>query len=84
MRLQVTKSANAKCFYIVKSIRKNGRNTNQVVEKLGNLDEVKVKAGNMDPYEWGKQYAAKLTEDEQKKARSVLVPFSQSSLIVKG
>jgi len=83
MRLQVTKSANAECFYIVKSIRKNGRNTNQVIEKLGNLDEVKKKAGDMDPYEWGRQYAAKLTEEDQQIARQVLVPLSQSSLIPK-
>ena len=84
MRLQVTKSANAECFYIVKSIRKDGRNTNQVIEKLGNLDEVKKKAGEMDPYEWGKQYAAKLTAAEGEQTRKVLVPFSQSSLIDKG
>lgn len=84
MRLQVTKSANAECFYIVRSIRKNGRNTNQVVEKLGNLDEVKMKAGKMDPYEWGRQYAAKLTADEEQESRRVLVPFSQSLLIEKG
>ena len=84
MRLQVTKSANAECFYIVKSIRKNGRNTNQVVEKLGNLEEVKAKAGDMDPYEWGKQYAEKLTNEELQESRNVLVPFSQSSLILKG
>lgn len=84
MRLQVTKSANAECFYIVKSIRKNGRNTNQVVEKLGNLEDVKAKAGNMDPYEWGKQYAEKLTNEELHESRNVLVPFSQSSLIPKG
>lgn len=84
MRLQVTKSANAECFYIVKSIRKNGRNTNRVVEKLGNLDEVKARAGDMDPYEWGRQYAAQLTKAEQQESRTVLVPFSQSSFIEKG
>ena len=78
MRLQVTKSANAECFYIVKSIRKAGRNTNQVVERLGNLAEVRAKAGNQDPYEWGKAYAEQLTREEQEQARQVIHRFSQS------
>ena len=52
MRLQITRSANAECFYIVESFRKNGKNTSRVVEKLGNLDQVRIKAGDQDPYEW--------------------------------
>ena len=83
MRLQVTKSANAECFYIVKSIRKAGKNTNQVVERLGNLEEVLAKAGGKDPYEWGKAYAERLTREEQEQARQVIHRFSQSSRLTK-
>ena len=83
MRLQITKSANAECFYIVKSFRKNGRNTSQVVERLGNLEEVKKKAGDMDPYEWGKQYAEELSKKDHENSREILIPFSQSKLIDK-
>ena len=83
MRLQVTKSANAECFYIVKSIRKAGKNTNQVVERLGNLEEVLAKAGGKDPYEWGKAYAERLTREEQEQTRQVIHRFSQSSRLTK-
>lgn len=83
MRLQITRSANAECFFIVKSIRKNGRNTNQVVERLGNLAQVRERAGNQDPYEWAKEYAAQLTLEEQNQSRQVIHRFSQSELIPK-
>ncbi len=49
MRLQITSSANAKCFYVVKSVYYNGKRTNKVVEKLGNLQEVTAKAQGEDP-----------------------------------
>ena len=83
MRLQITRSANAECFFIVKSIRKNGKNTNQVVERLGNLDQVRAKAGDQDPYEWAKEYAERLTLEEREQSRQVLHRFSQSALIPK-
>ena len=83
VRLQITKSANAECFYIVKSYRENGRNTNKVVERLGNIEEVRAKAGGEDPYVWAKEYAKRLTEEEKENTRQVLVPFSQSKLLPK-
>lgn len=83
MRLQITRSANAECFFIVKSIRKNGKNTNQVIERLGNLNHVRERAGNQDPYEWAKEYAARLTLEEQEQSREVIHRFSQSTLIPK-
>lgn len=84
MRLQITKSANSECFFIVKSIRINGRNTNQVVERLGNLEQVRIKAGGQDPYQWAKEYAAKLTQEEKEQTRTILVPLNQASQIPKG
>ena len=84
MRLQITKSANAECFYVVKSVRKNGKNTSEVVEKLGNLDQVKLKAGDQDPYEWARAYAEKLTQEEKEQTRTVLIPLNQGVQIPKG
>ena len=83
MRLQVTKSKNAECFYIVKSIRKFGKNTNKVVEKLGNLEEVTEKANGQDPYEWAKEYARKLTLEEQEQTHEITVRFKPTDLIEK-
>ena len=66
MRLQITTSANAKCFYVVKSVYYNGKRSNRVVEKLGNLDEVTKKAKGQDPTEWAKQYVEQLNQEEKK------------------
>lgn len=83
MRLHITESANAKCFYIIKSIRKDGKNTSQIVEKLGNLDQVRIKAGDQDPYEWAKAYADRLTREEKEQNRTVLIPLNQAIQIPK-
>ena len=83
MRVQITKSKNAECFYIVKSIRKFGRNTNVVIEKLGNLEEVTRKANGQDPYEWAREYARKLTLEEQEQTREITVRFKPKDLIEK-
>ena len=60
MRLQITKSANAECFYVVKSIYEDKKRTNKVIEKLGNLEEVKQRAAGKDPYLWAKEYVLEL------------------------
>ena len=65
MRLQITTSVNAKCFYVVKSVYYNGKRSNRVIEKLGNLEEVTKKANGEDPIEWAKQYVEKLTRVPQ-------------------
>ena len=83
MRLQITRSKNAECFYIVESYRKNGRNTSRTVEKLGNLEQVKLRAGNRDPYEWANEYAEKLTQEKKNATRTILIPRNQTVLIPK-
>ena len=77
MRLQITKSKNAECFYVVKSIYENKKASNVVIEKLGNLSAVKQKAGNSDPYEWAKNYVAELNRKEKEgKLDDILISLS--------
>ena len=46
MKLTVSKSKNSAFFYVQKSIRKpNGSVTAVTIEKPGNLDQARVKAG---------------------------------------
>lgn len=54
------------------------------MERLGNLEQVRIKAGGKDPYQWAKEYAAKLTQEEKEQTRTVLVPLNQASQIPKG
>ena len=65
MRLNLVKSTNATQFYVIKSYRENGINHTKIVEKLGNQDEVKKKAGDQDPVEWAKAYVAELNRLEK-------------------
>ena len=44
----------------------NGKSTTKTVEKIGTLEEVKAKCGDMDPYEWARQYVKELTEKEKR------------------
>lgn len=81
MRVQVSKSKNSETLYISKSFRVNGKSTTKIIEKLGSLEEVRAKAGNQDPYEWAKERAKFLTEQEKNQERDVLVKFSPSKQI---
>ncbi len=81
MRVKSTKSKNAESLYVIKSIRVNGKSTSVIVEKLGTLEEVRKKAGDMDPYQWAKQRAAFLTEEENKEKRDVNITLSNHKLI---
>lgn len=73
MRLQTIKSKNAESFYVVKSTYINKKHSSKVVEKLGTLEQVKVKANGQDPYEWAKEYAKKLTDQEKENSGSILI-----------
>ena len=65
MRLNLVKSKNATQFYVIKSYRENGINRTKIIEKLGNLEEVKRKAGTQDPYEWAKAYVEEMNRLEK-------------------
>ncbi len=85
MKLTVSKSKNSASFYVQKSIRtKSGGTTTVTVERLGNIDEVRAKAGGMDPYEWAQEYVNELNRREYEQKRSIIVSYSPSKLLKKG
>lgn len=84
MKLTVSKSKNSASFYVQKSIRKsNGSVTTITIEKLGNLEEVKTKAGGKDPYVWAQNYVNELNRKEYEQQTSVLISYSPSKLLKK-
>ena len=84
MKLTVSKSKNSASFYVQKSIRKpNGSVTTVTVEKLGNLDEVRTKAGGMDPYVWAQEYVNELNRREYEEQKEIIVSYSPSKLLKK-
>lgn len=84
MRLKHNKTAKGECYYIIRSVYKNGKNTSETVEKLGYPDEIRDKY-KCDPIQWMTDRLAKLNELEKiEKKIKVLVPFSSTERIEKG
>ena len=85
MKLTVTKSKNSASFYVQKSIRKkSGGTTSITVEKLGNLEEVRAKAGGKDPYVWAQEYVDELNRREYEEQKEIIISYSPAKLIKKG
>ena len=78
MRLTVTKSKNSESFFVIKSVTINGKRTSRVIEKLGNLEEVTLKAQGQDPYVWAKQYVEMLNKEEKENSSDIILKLSQS------
>ena len=80
MRLSTSKSKNAILFYIIKSTYIDKKHSTKIVEKLGTLEEVKIKANGEDPYIWAKRYAEELTKKEKDGMVIVTMQLKQDSL----
>ena len=83
MRLKVTNSKSSTLFYIIESTYIDKKHSTRTVEKLGTLEEVKIKAKGVDPYVWAKKYAEELTKQDKENKREIIKYFSQSKLIDK-
>ena len=84
MKLTVSRSKNSASFYVQKTIRKpNGSTTTITVEKLGNIDEVRARAGGMDPYKWAQEYVNELNRREYEEQKEIIVSRSPRKLLKK-
>ena len=83
MRVNISKSKNSESLYIVKSINVNGKNTSKIVERLGTIEEVRVKAKGQDPYKWARARAKKLTQQEKDENRDITISLAPKKRISK-
>ena len=83
MKLTITRSKNSVCFYVQKTVRKDGRVTTVTVEKLGNLEQVKTRAAGRDPYVWAKEYVESLNKKQYDEQREIIISRSPQKLIHK-
>ena len=83
MRLKISKSNSSTLFYIIESTYINKKHSTRTVEKLGTLEDVKIRAKGEDPYLWAKKYAEELTNQDKENKREIIKYFSQSKLINK-
>lgn len=70
MRLSIRKSKNFEYFYIIKDYTIKGKRTTKIVEKLGTLEDVKLKANNKDYKDWIKNYISNLNKLDQEENRT--------------
>ena len=83
MRLGISKSKNTINYYIIKDYTKNGKRSTKHVLRIGNIDEVKQMAGNMDYKEWLKQYVDKFNEENKKKSEIIQIQKNNNKIIPK-
>ena len=67
MRLGISRSKNTINYYIIKDYTKNGKRSTKHVLRIGNVEEVKELASNMDYKEWLKEFVQKYNEEHCKK-----------------
>lgn len=84
MRLNKVKSKNAVSYYIIRSVRRNGKNSSEIVRKLGTEASIRETYGVEDVDAWAQEQLRILNEEEEKqKSHKVLIPFRTTSRIEK-
>ncbi|NLD06782.1 MAG: transposase, partial [Lactobacillus sp.] len=83
MRLQISKSTNAKSYYVVESIRSNGVSTSRVVEKLGNEQKLIERFGADDPETKAREYVKELTRKYEEGKHTVIKKYRSHKPIEK-
>jgi len=83
MKLTKSGSKNSPTYYVQKSIWINDKSTTKTVERLGSIEELKARAGDMDPIEWAKEYVKKLTLAEKESKKDITIKYSGSRQIDK-
>ena len=80
MRLKISKSKNTTLFYIIKDYTRNGKRSTKIVKRIGNLEDVKIMAGNTDYMVWLKDYVKQYNE-EHCKSETIIIKKNNKKLI---
>ena len=83
MRLSITNNKNSSSFYVIKSVTLDGKRTSKVIERLGNYEEVKIKANGEDPIVWAKKYIDTLNKQEKENNNILNIPFYKNKFLEK-
>lgn len=84
MILKACKSKNFTFYYVQKSFRTSeGKSSTKNIERLGTIDDLKVRFGADDPIGKAKEYVKALTIAEKESIKKVIVEYSPTLLIPK-
>lgn len=70
MRINKVKSKNAVSYYIIRSVRRNGKNSSEIVKKLGTEKSIREIYGVDDVDAWANEQLRLMNEDETEKRSS--------------
>lgn len=83
MRLKISKTNTATNYYIIKDVKKNGKRSTMIYERLGTEKEILERANGEDISIWIKNYINELNEKIKEDSLPVLIKKSPNSLIPK-
>ena len=83
MRINKTKSKNKEHYSIIQDINVDGKRTTKVYENIGNLDCLKLRAGDEEPFEWLKNYVAELNKQYKQNSLPVIMKKNPNKIIEK-
>ncbi|WP_026495803.1 IS1634 family transposase [Butyrivibrio sp. WCD3002] len=81
MRLNKVKSKNAVSYYIIRSVRRDGKNSSEIVKKLGTEKSIRETYGVDDVDAWAKEQLKIMNEEEAASDHKVLIPLSTDRIV---
>ena len=81
MRLKITKTKSATNYYIIKDIKKNGKRSTVIYERLGTEKEILERSDGEDIFTWMKNYIDNLNENAA--TNDIIVKYSLQKIIAK-
>ena len=81
MRLSKVKSKNAVSYYIIRSVRREGKNSSEIVKKLGTEKSIKENYGVDDADAWAREQLRIMNEEAAASDHKVLIPLSTNRIV---
>lgn len=81
MRLKITKTKSATNYYIIKDIKKNGKRSTIIYERLGTEKEILERSNGEDIFTWMNNYIDELNKNND--SNDIIVKYSPQKIIDK-
>lgn len=79
--MSLTKTLNATSYYIIRSVRRNGKNSSEIVKKLGTEKTIRETYGVDDVDAWAEEQLKKMNDEESSRNCKVFIPFNSDAVI---
>ena len=83
MRINKTTSKNNVHYSIIRDIQKNGKRTTCIYENIGNMDQLKLRAGDEEPLVWLNNYVNELNRKYKENSLPVIIHKNPNKIIEK-